>query len=382
LESLSGQDVPPAEFQVVVVDDGSTDDTKSVVLAFADQLDLVYHFQDDLGYRVATARNAGARLAAAPLLAFLDSGTLAGPAFVRRHLEAHSRGESAVVLGYCYGYQPYQPVPGLLERIVTASPLELVTTYGDEPAFRDLRHERLSECGFDLSTLTVPWRHFWSMNFSLAKDTFRSVEGFDETFRDWGVEDLELGYRLHTAGVPLRFDRDAWAVEAPHERAVTANLASGERNAWKFLELHPEPAVEVFLAHQLGDREQTVESEYRQLLAWADETRGLTVAGEVERALEDLPSGCDRIAVIGCGGALPASLPGGTLIDFDRVALDTAVVEGASRGRHALGVHTGLPDAAFDAVVITSRLRGLWPSWGQDVLTEAHRIGKHVWCQY
>jgi hypothetical protein len=66
-----------------------------------------------------------------------------------------------------------------------------------------------------------------------------------------------------------------------------------------------------------------------------------------------------------------------TLLDFDRELLDRAQRYGHA-GRYTLGLRTGLPDKAFDVVVITSRLRGLWELWGKNLLQEAQRIGQDV----
>src|SRR5579871_3703434 len=82
LDSLVAQRFPAAGFEVVVADDGSSDGTGDMVRSFEDRLAVRYWFQEDLGFRAAAARNAGARLATAPILAFLDAGTIAGPDFV------------------------------------------------------------------------------------------------------------------------------------------------------------------------------------------------------------------------------------------------------------------------------------------------------------
>jgi hypothetical protein len=54
--------------------------------------------------------------------------------------------------------------------------------------------------------------------------------GFDERFRDWGAEDVELGYRLHRHGVPLVADIRPWAVENPHERDPDASMVTAKRS--------------------------------------------------------------------------------------------------------------------------------------------------------
>ncbi len=106
LETLIEQDIDPRGFEVIVADDGSSDDTADVARSFAGRLRLKYYFHEDLGFRPGAARNAGASLAAAPILIFLDSGTLAGPwpgGRSRRRAHAESAARCAV-MGYCYGY--------------------------------------------------------------------------------------------------------------------------------------------------------------------------------------------------------------------------------------------------------------------------------------
>jgi glycosyltransferase involved in cell wall biosynthesis len=69
LESVVGQSTPPAE--VIVIDDGSEDETESVVRRFSD---VIYQRQAALGQ--SQARNHGARLATQNFLAFLDADDL------------------------------------------------------------------------------------------------------------------------------------------------------------------------------------------------------------------------------------------------------------------------------------------------------------------
>ena len=90
LELLCDQTLPRQDYEVIVADDGSSDDTLEVVESFCDRLTLDYHYQDDLGFRAAAARNAGAKLAHAPVLVFLDTGTFPGRGYAEGHLRAHT----------------------------------------------------------------------------------------------------------------------------------------------------------------------------------------------------------------------------------------------------------------------------------------------------
>jgi validoxylamine A glucosyltransferase len=118
LASLVQQRNPPP-FKVVVADDGSTDDSEQVAAEFRDSLAIRYCYQEDDGYRVAKARNMGAAIASAPILVFLDSGTLAGPDLLAGHLRHHAEHRAhpgsptggPAVVGYTYGYRPYAPTP-------------------------------------------------------------------------------------------------------------------------------------------------------------------------------------------------------------------------------------------------------------------------------
>jgi glycosyltransferase involved in cell wall biosynthesis len=93
LQSVYDQTCPPEE--VIVVDDGSIDETATLVQRFAD---VLYVRQSALGF--AHAKNQGARLASKPYLAFLDSDDLWPPTKTETQLDALS---TAPELDFVYG---------------------------------------------------------------------------------------------------------------------------------------------------------------------------------------------------------------------------------------------------------------------------------------
>jgi glycosyltransferase involved in cell wall biosynthesis len=378
LETLARQRLPAGEFEVIVADDGSCDDTAEVARSFSGRLRLRYVFQEDRGFRVAAARNAGARLASSPVLAFLDCGTLAGPDFVRSHLAAHAGHDRRAVLGYCFGYQPpLDEIPGLAGVIAELEPEAVVQRYRDDPDFLDLRRGAFERVGSDVDPLALPWIFFYGLNFSVSAGAFWQVGGFDESFRTWGGEDMELGYRLFHGGVPIAASHEAWTLEVPHERRQKANRQSNKRNLLRMLQKYCEPIMEIVCAAELRDTVPPLESDNIALLSWTQEAAGLDVLAEIEKAAQDIPPGAS-VAIFGCGAATPPSLAPGILVDFDARLLSRALADGRHTGYQLIGIRTPLRTGSVDTVIITSRLSGLWDHWGEQVLAEAHRIGRQV----
>jgi len=95
LASLASQTEKP---EVVVVNDGSSDDTAKVIGEAASEMDLIaIHHAKPAGR--SAAANAGATKAKGDILLFLDGDTLAAPDLVARHMEKHRLFPNLVVRG-------------------------------------------------------------------------------------------------------------------------------------------------------------------------------------------------------------------------------------------------------------------------------------------
>ncbi|GAA1011016.1 hypothetical protein Aple_057320 [Acrocarpospora pleiomorpha] len=381
LNHLTRQDISADDFEVIVSDDGSTDHTKDVVDSFAGQLHMKYHFMEYLGFRAGHARNAGARMASAPLLVFLDTGGMVGPGFLRAHLAEHARpGGPRAIVGYAYGYNPdygHDQVDAIAEAMSRMLPEQVVEHFTGKSWFLDIRHGLYEKYDFDLSRMVIPWLLFFTINVSVPAKEFHEVGGFDEGFDRWGCEDMHLGFRLFRSGVPLVLSRTAWALEYPHERDRANDMQDVAINLQYFLRGWEEPQVELLALLIPRLLFGTIDDECRAVLDWAASVRDLDVSAEIDAAVKEIaPTG--RIVVIGAGGRVPPSLPPATLFDVDRDLLQRATAGGGHTGHHRMGLLTGLEDQSVDAVVITSRLAGLWDRWSEDLLAEAGRVGRKI----
>jgi glycosyltransferase involved in cell wall biosynthesis len=101
LESLIAQDRSPGEWEIVVVDNGSTDDTAEVIRSFAGRGPVHYTFGDIPG--LGGARNSGIAAARGRLLAFTDDDVIVHKDWAARIVTAFEQNpDVSAVHGYTY----------------------------------------------------------------------------------------------------------------------------------------------------------------------------------------------------------------------------------------------------------------------------------------
>jgi GT2 family glycosyltransferase len=197
LESIALQRTD-CRLEVVVSDDGSTDDTAAVVAAFAAHAPFPVRFttQPHDGFRLARVRNAAARLARGGYLLFLDGDCVVPPHHVAAHLARRRHGTA--LLGYC----------ARLSRAKSDLLVPENLPHADLPALVPLAEQR----ALAKRRLKAWWhaavRHptkprLAGGDFGVWRHDFERVNGFDERFVGWGQEDDDLGLRLRAAGVRL-----------------------------------------------------------------------------------------------------------------------------------------------------------------------------------
>ena len=212
------------DFEVVVVDDGSTDDTAERMKAFQSStpLSIRYVFQPNAG--PAKARNSGIGVLQAPLCLMLGDDIFASPTLVQRHVELHRQEADNRVA--CLG----------LTRWNSSS--QKVT-----PFMRWLDESNVQFAYPRLLAGEKPtWWHFYTSNVS-AKTQLLKQFAFNEKFPYAAMEDVELAYRLSSqVGLEIRFVPEAVAEHlhpTTFRQACTRMVRAGY-SAGLFYELWPE----------------------------------------------------------------------------------------------------------------------------------------------
>lgn len=180
LDRLAAQTLPRDEFEVLVIDDGSDEEQRRTLRQY--RAPFAQRLLEKTQGGLASARNLGADHATGEYLHFLDDDVLPDADLLRQHLAAHEaeRGPVAVV-----GALPYPPHVVLdsflwyLERSGHYDLYKLPKKYpGGQPPLPPMNG-----------------------NSSVPREAFFRAGRYDESFSQYGSEDLDLGYRLARNGV-------------------------------------------------------------------------------------------------------------------------------------------------------------------------------------
>ncbi|MEB3234251.1 MAG: glycosyltransferase family A protein [Cyanobacteriota bacterium] len=267
---------PLSGYEVVLVDDGSTDDTVAWVQGHAADLPHVRLICQDHG-GPAEGRNRGVQAASGDVIVFIDSDLVVTDSFLQAHAEGLERSWRQQGNRLCFTYG----------AVINTANFEAPTS--ERHKLRD-----------------ASWAYFATGNVAIERALLEQAGLFDTAFRLYGWEDLELGERLRRLGVrlircpqavgyhwhpPLSLEQIPRLVEIERQRA---------RMGLVFYRKHPSRRVRLIIqytwAHRLLWELLTLggllnERSLRPLLAW------LIRRGQAAWAMELLRLPLNRIGV-------------------------------------------------------------------------------------
>lgn len=225
LDALERQSVLPQEFEVLVVDDGSTDGTKEALASRESGFALRYFRQEQAG--PGTARNLGIEQARGELVLFIGDDIIADERLLEEHLLAHATGAEPglAVLGRI-DWPESMPQNAVMQYVCGDAALQFAYTL--IPHLPVLDH-----------------RFFYTSNISLKRqfllDAADAGVAFDPCFRRAAFEDSEFAFRLIPRGLQIRYASDARATHDHRmdvESFARREFAAGEM-AVVFYRKHP-----------------------------------------------------------------------------------------------------------------------------------------------
>ncbi|HEU0087923.1 MAG TPA: glycosyltransferase [Pseudonocardiaceae bacterium] len=235
LAKLAEQDIEVTRFRVIVVDNGSAVPLRPIVDSYSSRLRIEW-VRINRPRSIAVAKNMGIDRTTEALVLVLDGDVLPGRDLVRRHLAVLSAPDAAVSIGTRREGRAVDPGAG-------QPPGTPMVTYGllQRAAETDVRlplvEQQIIQDNFD----RLGYYFLYGHNFALRREFLIASGGFDETLEGWGLEDVELGFRIRLAlpdGYLMKWSPQAAVSHIPHLRRVCDNLHDMELNKQKALETH------------------------------------------------------------------------------------------------------------------------------------------------
>jgi glycosyltransferase involved in cell wall biosynthesis len=218
IDSIESQTISRERYEVIVVDNNSTDDTQCVLADCAERY-LNLRFTRETRPGAAVTRNTGLQRAEGDLVLFIDDDIEADPELIEAHLRFHAQHSDASVIG-------------------------TIRTQWEatrDPFLRYLRDRRIYN-PYRLGNGKMDFSCYHTGNVSTSRNILNAVGGFDERFAVYGMEDIELGYRLERLGTRMIPGSDAVGTHyySPSFNQFTERCELAGFSLGLMLSLHPE----------------------------------------------------------------------------------------------------------------------------------------------
>lgn len=244
LRAYNNQTVSPDVFEVLIIDDGSTDRTQEVISRLRNELHYTLHYHHQTNQGPGKARNWGIKNTTTEYIFLTGDDIIPDQNMIWEHCKSHISDprEDLAVLGHI-DWPPEMPMNPLMYFLTKYTGMQFGFNQIQDP----------ENAGFEF---------FYTSNISLKTSFLKQNELFNPKFVHAAYEDIELGYRLQNQGMKIKYNKRALG---NHDHAMTFDSVCRRQHkcgqmAVVLCQLHPELQVIV------GNIDLTYnETQHRQL---------------------------------------------------------------------------------------------------------------------
>lgn len=273
LYSFENQTFDLSKFEVIMVDDRSSDDTKRLIERYNAPFSFMYvRCGENVGR--SSAKNIGIKLASGKIIVFLDAEMLVEPDFIEKHFKLHQRYDKLVIsttnaqrsvysfLDPHFNKEQLSDLFRILKRDssywsnrlnlnkIRSGRIKAQALLSKEDInlglYRKLSYSSptfkpiIDRYGPTLNEFKMPWIFCITRNVSIPKSLIDQVGYFSQEFNGWGCEDNEYGYRLYKLGATFYDAPDIVTYHQEHPYSAESRKKESFQNIITIQTIHPE----------------------------------------------------------------------------------------------------------------------------------------------
>lgn len=201
------------DLEIVVVDDKSSNGTEIKRLA---QESKAIYVRNDSGQRErqpALCRNLGFEASSGDIVVFDDADVLLPPNASDRHVQYHAAHTGVVVDAQVWSIPEGEDAIETLPNFTLNELKQRSQRVIQDP---DIRWSTLRKGPFRTVRPSDNWWAFLSAQCSFKRADFVKIGRWDEAYAGWGVEDNDIGYRIHKNGLRIIYAKDLLCFHIDH----------------------------------------------------------------------------------------------------------------------------------------------------------------------
>jgi mycofactocin glycosyltransferase len=249
LESLDRQTYPKDRYEVIVVDDGSTDNTAQMIQA---QGARVIRHGNNRG--VPSTRNTGLMAARGEIIAYIDDDAVANPRWLEYLIQPFDSPEVTASGGQTLAYKTDHIIERYLAATGYGNPAPLAFGESKNPLWRFWIYLKDMFMPIGIAPRPMEAQAVFGCNCAYRASALRAIGGFDETLL--ADEDTEISTRFRNGGEHIFFIPDAIVRHRHRENLVKLMRQTYRRSEYtvhyyakekKFLPIFPLPLLYIIM---------------------------------------------------------------------------------------------------------------------------------------